>query len=64
MRTSKAAAPERQGLPLTAWISGTITVYPRHGSPKQVRFPCTWETQLLFQRLEQQQLDDQRRRSE
>jgi hypothetical protein len=55
MRTSKPTDEERQSSQLCIWISGTITVYPRHGAPRTVSIPCTLETQLLFQRLQQEQ---------
>ncbi len=53
MKTSDSA--DEDPPKLSSWISGTITVYPRFGAPRKVSFPCTWENQLLFQRLEQEQ---------
>jgi hypothetical protein len=55
MRTSKRTEEESQTPPLSNWISGFVTVYPRHGAPRKLSFPCTVETQLLLQRLEQEQ---------
>ena len=40
---------------ISTWMSGSLTLYPRHGAPRKLSFPCTLETQLLLQRLEQQQ---------
>lgn len=62
MRTTKRADEEREIAPLPTWISGTVTVYPRYGKPRKVSFPCTWEYQLLLQRLEQEQEGDRQAR--
>ena len=53
MRKPTDEEPEDVRLP--TWGTGTITIVPAHGIPKQVHFPCTRENQLVFQRLEQEQ---------
>lgn len=40
---------------ISSWMSGSLTLYPRYGAPRKLSFPCTLETQLLLQRLEQEQ---------
>ena len=40
---------------ISSWMSGSLTLYPRYGAPRKLSFPCTLETQLLLQRLEQAQ---------
>jgi hypothetical protein len=55
MRTSKGIEEASQTPPVSNWISGFVTVYPRYGAPRKLSFPCTVETQLLLQRLEQEQ---------
>jgi hypothetical protein len=55
MRTSKRTEEAPQTPPLSNWISGFVTVYPRYGAPRKLSFPCTMETLLLLQRLEQEQ---------
>jgi hypothetical protein len=40
---------------ISSWMSASLTLYPRYGAPRKLSFPCTLETQLLLQRLEQEQ---------
>jgi hypothetical protein len=55
MPTSKRTEQAGQSPTISNWISGFVTVYPRHGAPLKLPFPCTMETLLLLQRLEQEQ---------
>ena len=55
MSTSRRSEKEPQASPISTWMSGTVTLYPRHGAPRKLSFPCTQETQSVLQRLEQEQ---------
>jgi hypothetical protein len=57
MPPSKRVEKTGQSPTISNWISGFVTVYPRHGAPLKLPFPCTMETQLLLQRLEQEQIN-------
>jgi hypothetical protein len=60
MPPSKRIEKTGQSPTVSNWISGFVTVYPRHGAPLKLPFPCTMETQLLLQRLEQEQINKDR----
>jgi hypothetical protein len=60
MKTSNSA-DEPQSPKLCSWVSGTITVYPRFGAPRKASFPSTWENQLLFRRLEEDEISPKMR---
>lgn len=60
MSTAKRSEKEPEAPAISTWMSGTVTLYPRHGAPRKLSFPCTEETQSLLQRLEQEQIKSQK----